>query len=155
MSINCAMNVLTLDGDTGMKKGRGVDDWAMQSQLFTCYESPRQKAWLVERHNAILGAGQLRTETQMRKESTAASSSTVLAIVAFMHNTLTCINGCTPCQALLGGQPHILPPLEGGYCGDLDTRGQHNITRIPELAAIMPLHKQRRRAWTDTKQSHH
>ena len=48
-----AMKTLTLDGETGMR-GKDVDDWAMYNQITLKYKAPHQKAWLVERHNALI-----------------------------------------------------------------------------------------------------
>lgn len=50
------MNTLTLDGGSGVK-GKEVDDWAMYNQITIKYNSPMQKAWLVERHNALIRGG--------------------------------------------------------------------------------------------------
>ena len=110
------MLTLTLDGESGMK-GKEVDDWAMYNQITMTYKSPRQKAWLVERHNALIRSALHRAETQVIKESLCVSFGIVLGFVTFMHNALVCINNHTPYQALLGRQPNLLPPLEGGYYG--------------------------------------
>ena len=55
-----------------------------------------------------------------------------------MHNASTCINTPSPppYQALLGRQPSLLPPFEGGYFGDLDAKGRNNSARVREIAAI-------------------
>ena len=129
------MQTLTLDGETGMR-GKDVDDWAMYNQITLKYKAPHQKAWLVERHNALIRAALQRAECQVIKESLCISFSTVLGLVTFMHNALVCINNHTPYQALLGRQPHLLPPLEGGYHGDLDVKGQNNLARVREIAAV-------------------
>ena len=62
------MKVLTLDGETGMK-GKDVDDWAMYSQTTMRYKAPHQKAWLVERHNALIRNALQKAESQVIKES--------------------------------------------------------------------------------------
>ena len=59
--------VLTLDQERGMR-GTDVDHWAIYNQITMNYKAPRQKAWLVERHNEILRVGLHRTETQILKE---------------------------------------------------------------------------------------
>lgn len=53
-----------------------------------------------------------------------------------MHNASVCASNRSPYHALFGRQPHLLPPLEGGYHGDLDIKGQNNIVRVREIAAI-------------------
>ena len=56
------------------------------------------------------------------------------------------INGRTPCQALLGRQPHLLAPFEGGYFGDFDVNGQNNLARVRDIAVVSiiePTAKQR------------
>ena len=129
------MQTLTLDGEIGMR-GKDVDDWAMYNQVTLKYKAPHQKAWLVERHNALIRAALQRAEAQVIKESRCISFTTVLGLVTFMRNAFVCINNRTPCQALLGRQPSLLPPLEGGYYGDLDVKGQNDLARVREIAAI-------------------
>ena len=53
-----------------------------------------------------------------------------------MHNALVSSNNHTFDQALLGRQFHLLPPLEGGYNGDLDIKGQHNLAHVREIVAV-------------------
>ena len=72
----------------------------------------------------------------MIKGSLCISSTTVLGLVAFMHNALVLINNHTLYQAVLGREPHLLPPLEGGYHGYLDVNGQHDLARTGEIAAV-------------------
>ena len=129
------METLTLDGEIGMR-GKDVDDWAMHNQIILKCKAPHQKAWLVERQNALIRAGLRRAEAQVIQESLCISFQTVLGLVTFMHNAIVCINNHTPYQALLGRQPSLLPPLEGGYHGDLDVKGQKEIARVREFAAI-------------------
>ena len=65
----------------------------------------------------------------------------VLAQVTFMKNALTTINESTAYHALLGRQPALLPPLEGGYTAslqdDLSGRGDlyRHQARIREITA--------------------
>ena len=65
----------------------------------------------------------------------------MLAQVTFMKNALTTINESTACHALLGRQPALLPPLEGGYTASLqdDLSGRGDLywhqARIREIAA--------------------
>ena len=76
----------------------------------------------------------------MIKEGIVMAFSVILAIVTFMKNALTVVNTSTPYQALLGRQPAMLPPLEGGYNGCVvdqarphsDARSQ---SRVREIAA--------------------
>ena len=77
-----------------------------------------------------------RAESQVVKESLAVSSVIVLGLVAIVHNALASINNHIPYQALLGRQPHLLPPLEGGYFGGLDVRRQNNLAGVREVAAV-------------------
>jgi len=77
------------------------------------------------------------------KEGLRVTFTQVLAIVTFMHNAMTVINGSTPYQALIGRQPQLFPSLEGGT---LEERGveeplvnsrmdcRHN-ARVREIAA--------------------
>ena len=65
-----------------------------------------------------------------------------------MRNALIVINKSTPYHALLGRQPAMLPPLEGGYIDHTDTArrlgvqvsemegaGLRNLARVREIAA--------------------
>ena len=117
---------LTLDGGT-LVRAMEVDDWAMFNQVAPKYKTPHQTAWLVERErrNALTRSALQHCESQVLKESLVVSFVTVLGFVAVMHNAFTSINNHTPYQALLGRQPHLLPPFEGGYYGDLDVKGQN------------------------------
>ena len=119
------MKTLTLDGETGVR-AKEVDDLALFNQVPLEYKAPHQKTWLVERHNPLIRSALQRTESQVFKEILVASSVTVSGLVTFMHDALASINNHTPYQALLGRQPHLLPPLEGGYYGDLGVKGQNN-----------------------------
>jgi hypothetical protein len=134
------MQTLVLDEEGGMR-GRCALDWAEANNIGLKYKAPRQKAWLVERHNELLRRGLHTTETQMVKEGIVLPFPVILSIVLFAKNSLTVINDSTPYQAVMGRQPSILPPLEGGYNGSLvddqsrpesDCRG---VSRTRELAA--------------------
>ena len=61
------MTVLTLDGDSGMR-GKEADAWAMCSQLALKYKAPHRKAWLVERHNAVIRSALQTAESQVINE---------------------------------------------------------------------------------------
>ena len=55
------MEVLTLDGETGMRP-KEVDDWAMSNQVAFEYKAPHQKTWPVEGHNALIRSALQRAE---------------------------------------------------------------------------------------------
>ena len=48
-----SMKPFALDGETGMRSNE-VDGWARCSQVSLKYNAFHQKAWLVERRNALL-----------------------------------------------------------------------------------------------------
>ena len=127
--------MLTLDGETGMR-AKEADEWAMFNQVSPKYKAPHQTIWTVERPNALIRSALQRCESQVLKESLVASFATVLGLATFMHNAWTSTNNHTPYQALLGRQPHLLPPLEGGYYGDLGVKGQDDFARVREIAAV-------------------
>ena len=134
------MTVLVLDEETGMR-GQHAMDWALSQGVHLRFKAPRQKAWIVERGNEILRQGLHRTESQLIKEALLACFETVLAIVTFMKNALTNINGSTPYNGVLGRQPAMLPPMEGGHGGQIVDQSRpetsaKNEARIRELAAI-------------------
>ena len=66
----------------------------------------------------------------------------LLAIVIFMKNAMTVINTSTPYQAVLGRQPAMLPPIEGGHNAEFDDKLQSQLSsqrhhaRVREVAAI-------------------
>ena len=62
-------------------RGKEGDDWAMCSQVTMEYETPHQKAWLVERHNALIRSAVQRAEAQVIKKSLCISFTTVLGLV--------------------------------------------------------------------------
>ncbi len=138
--IHGPMETLVLDEETGMR-GRAAQDWAESNGISLKYKAPRQKAWLVERHNELLREGLHVIETQMIKEGIKAPFEQILATATFMKNALTSVNGSTPYQAVLGRQPAMLPPLEGGYLGQIDdshSRAGTNArqqARVREIAA--------------------
>lgn len=53
-----------------------------------------------------------------------------------MYNALISITDHTPYRALFRRQPALLPPLEGGYHGDLDATGQNKPARVMKIAAV-------------------
>ena len=141
-----SMTTLVQDGETGMR-GQLALDWALANAITLKFKAPRQKAWLVERGNEILRQALHKTETQLLQEDlTSISVECTLAMVTFMKNSLTVIGTSTPYQALLGRQPLILPPQEGGTtaqqnggtaveCNRGFTDGKHQ-ARVREIAAI-------------------
>ena len=141
ISIFGPMTILTLDEETGMR-GRRAADWADAHNIQLKYKAPRQKAWVIERHNELLRIGLHGTESQMIKEGINVPFEQTLAITEFMKNSLTVITDSTPYQALFGRQPAMLPPLEGGSSGQLEdnrlTRGtlSRHYARTREIAAV-------------------
>ena len=122
-------------------RGQCALDWALALGINLKFKAPRQKAWLVERHNEIIRRGLHRTESQLLKESIRCTFEQVLYIVFFMKNSLTVVNTSTPYNALLGRQPAMLPPLEGGHSGEIDSMARaetnaHDHARVREVAAI-------------------
>ena len=119
VSIVGPMSTLVVDHETALQ-GLYATDWAASQGVALKYKAPRQKAWVVERHNEMLRTGVHTTETQSLKEGIHLPFECTLAIVTFSLNSLTVINTSTPYQAVLGRQPQMLPPLEGGYLHERD-----------------------------------
>ena len=155
-----------LDQETGMR-GTAVDHWAIYSQIMMNYQTPIQKAWLVERHNEILRVGLYLVETQVRQESIVFPFTSLLALLTFMRNPLIVINDATPYRALFGRQPAILPPLEGGYhfhpiehpqnpSHELSRIGLRDVSRVREMvaAAIVEATAQNRLEWGNRHKTH-
>ncbi len=103
------MTSLVLDEETGMR-GQATMDWASTNGINMRFKAPRQKAWIVERHNEILRQALHATESQLKSEGIKVPFEQVLAIVTFMHNALIVINGATPYNAVIGRQAIVLPP---------------------------------------------
>ena len=64
-------------------------------------------------------------ESQMKSEGLDVCFETTLATCCFMLNSLTVINEACPYTAVLGRQPNLLPPVEGG---DLAQRDDEHLT---------------------------
>ena len=107
------VKTLAPGGETGMR-GKDADDWALFGQTAMKHNAQHQTARLVERRNASIRSAVQRAESQVIKEASCISFATVLGLDTSMHNALVPINAHTPYQALLGRQPHLLPPLGGG-----------------------------------------
>ena len=135
-----AMQVLVVDGESGLS-GRYAMDWASTNSISIKIKAPRQKAWIIERHNAPLRSGIHMTEGQLISEGIHVNFEVIVATVTFALNALTVINGSTPYNAVLGRQPQLLPPLEGGYLNEADGSlnrpgSEHRYTaRVREVAA--------------------
>ena len=134
------MTTLTLDEEGGLR-GQCAFDWANAHGINLRFKAPRQKAWIVERHNEIIRQALHRTEDQLVKEGVTVPFEQALHTVTFMKNSLTVINGSTPYQALIGRQPAMLPPMEGGHTGQVQSmaRGATQVrheARVREVAAM-------------------
>lgn len=88
------MKVLTLDGETGTRRN-DIDHWARYNQIALKFEAPHQKAWLVERHDALIRSASQRAESHVIKESLCVSFGTIFGLVAFMHIALVSIDNST------------------------------------------------------------
>ena len=130
------MNVFTLDGESCMR-GKEANDWATHSQISFKCKAPRQKAWLVERHDAPIELALQKAESHVINESLCINFATVFGLATFMLNVFISTINHTFYQALLGGRPTLLPPLEGGYHGDADAEGKNNFARARWIAAIV------------------
>ena len=124
-------------------KGQAALDWAQANHINLKFKAPRQRAWIVERHHEILRRGLHTTEDMILKEGLLVTFIQVLAIVTFMKNALTVINGSTPYHALIGQQPALFPSLEGGTTEEVGAEPplveaklhcRHN-ARVREIAA--------------------
>ena len=85
------MKTLTLDGQSWMR-AKEIDDGPMYTQVTLKLKAPHQKAWLVDRRDALIRFALQRAGSQVFKESLCISFVTVFGFVIFMHNALTCIN---------------------------------------------------------------
>ena len=139
VSIFGPMQLLVIDHEAGMT-GFFAADWASSQGISFKFKAPRQKAWIVERHNELLRNGIHTTETQCLKEGIYNAFESTVAIVNFSLNALTVINTSTPYNAVLGRQPPMLPPIEGGYRNEMDealnrpgARHRHE-ARVREIA---------------------
>ena len=65
IAVHGAMQVLTLDGETGMR-GRAATDWAEANHIHLKFKAPHQKAWVAERHQELHRHALHTTESQMR-----------------------------------------------------------------------------------------
>ena len=95
VNVSGGMTTLVLDGEIGMR-GEHVDDVTMYNQIALKHKAPHQKAWLVERHDALIRSALQRAESQVIKERLCISPTIVVCLVAFMHNALGRFNNNTP-----------------------------------------------------------
>ena len=109
---------LVCDEESGMF-GVAASDWASRNMVTLKFKAPRQKVWIIERHNAMLRDIH-KTESQCAKEGIHVPLECTLATNVFGLNSLTVINTSTPYHAVLGSQPNMLPPIEGDYLGARD-----------------------------------
>ena len=49
-------------------RGQAAIDWAATNGVHLRFKAPRQKAWIVERHNEIFRRGLHGTESQLKRE---------------------------------------------------------------------------------------
>ena len=98
--------LLVIDGETAMR-GAYTMDWAAAVGTTLKIKAPRQKAWIIERHNAPLRATVHTTEDQLSKEGTHVNFDVVLSICVFSLNAMSVINSSTPYNAVLGRQRPI------------------------------------------------
>ena len=143
-SIFGPMTTLTLDQEAGMR-GEEAANWAQKLGIDLRFKAPNQKAWVVERHNEILRQGIHRTEEQLKKDGIDFPAESALSMVTFMKNAITVIGNSTPYQAVLGRQPAMLPPIEGGLSGQYaDPRRE---ARVREIAAANIWKPQQKPDW--------
>ena len=134
------MTTLVLDEEAGMRS-QCVMDWAAASGINLIFRASRQKVWLAERHGDIFRSSLQTAEAQLVTEGLAVPFEQVLSSCVFMHNSLTVINNTTPYQALLGRQPAMLPPFEGGHSGEVDSQARSETNtrhhaRVREVTAM-------------------
>ena len=115
------MNTSTFGGETGVR-GKEFGVWVLCCQINMQHKAQHQKGWPVEGHNAPTIYALQRGEVQVIKGSLCTCFSTVSGLVAHMHAAFVSISDHIAYQLLLGLQPHVLPPLEGGYHGDFDVK---------------------------------
>ena len=134
------MRTMVYDGEKGLSSNTATT-WGSTNSVHMRQKPPRQKAWLVERNNEIIRAALHKVETQLLLEGLDVAFEQVLATVILAKNCLMVINGATPYQALYGQQPIFLPPLEGGFLGEIgtvpgrrDTLARHH-ARVSEVSA--------------------
>ena len=60
-------------------------------------------------------------ESQAKRENRTITFTVLLSEAIQAANVLISINGSTPYQALIGRQPAMLPPLEGGHTGQVQS----------------------------------
>ena len=105
-------------------RAKQAGDWAMYSQVAFKYKALCQKAWLVERHTALIRSALQRAESQAIKESLVVSLVIVLGFVTCSCATSGSASTTIPLiKRFPGRQQHLLPPLEGCYYGDLGQKG--------------------------------
>ena len=98
------VKVLVQDGEIGMRSAVTAD-WAGANSIQLKFKPSEVKAWVAERHQALLRDAAHAVESQLQKEGIFSQFETTLAMITFAHNSLTDMGGFSPYNALYGVQP--------------------------------------------------
>ena len=99
------------DGERAMILTEAMQ-WASRQKLQLIQRTKHKKAWVVERHNAILRNACHTCQTKLAIEGHDIKFAHVLADAVYSKNAMLSIGEGTPYIALLGRAPQLLPQLE-------------------------------------------
>eukprot|EP00971_Amphidinium_carterae_P242348 4812008-Amphidinium_carterae.1 len=109
VSIFGPMQILIVDGETGLDSETS-DMYFQLKGIVKRTIAPGQHARVADRRAALLRDAVHKVEGQLYDEGISTPFTRVLADCVFCTNSLWTFDGASPYNALLGRQPHILPP---------------------------------------------
>eukprot|EP00971_Amphidinium_carterae_P146129 2896397-Amphidinium_carterae.1 len=123
----------------------GSAEWAEYVGTQLAFKAPRQEAWIIERHNALLRETLHRMESQCNSEGRHPPFEDVLSLAISSKNSLTSYQGFTPQQAVFGRNSTLLPAITSVSAeGDQTDGQQHQRLRELAVAAITEVHSKER-----------
>ena len=122
---------LVTDGESALVTAKNKSRFAaLQTNLVV--RAPGQHAHFAERHGAMLSYTTNCLIEDRKQCGISEPMPNILSEAILALNTLTCVGGTTPYQAVIGRQPGLLPPIDGNPPQDsVDGRKEQ---RIRELA---------------------
>eukprot|EP00971_Amphidinium_carterae_P018911 372341-Amphidinium_carterae.1 len=123
----------------------GTAEWAEYVGTQLAFKAPRQEAWIIERHNALLRDTLHRMESQCLHEGRHPPFEDVLCLAISAKNSLTSYQGYSPQQAVLGRNSNLLPSITSTSAESAQTDIQQH-QRLRELAvtSITEVHSKER-----------
>jgi hypothetical protein len=108
---------LIVDCETGVVRSNLFKSEIEARGIKLVPRAPNQHARYIERRGAILRHAMHTIEDQLEHEGVAFTFKVLLAEATFAGNCLTYVGGVSPCKAVFGRQPSMLPPIPIAFDG--------------------------------------